>query len=194
MSDRKVSINKDGKKVIRRTNNKGVKIKRVMSAKNEDGKRTLSSTTRKNAGGTKTTRRTNDAGSTYLSRKKKDGSSMSSLTKKDGSKQVSRTNPKGTIRTQATNKRGRVTEMTRTKKDGEKVTQGKKSVAVKAANIAKSGTSKLAKRMQSLKAKKKAARKAGDTGKLAELTKKRQSTRRNIKSNIRTRRAEKKAN
>tara|TARA_R110002020_G_scaffold143654_14_gene316157 strand:+ start:974 stop:1573 length:600 start_codon:yes stop_codon:yes gene_type:complete len=195
MSDRKVRVRKDGSKIITGINAKGEKFRKVMSA---PGKRTKVSksttnaqgvTTKTNAAGTKTTTKTNDAGSTYASRTKKDGSSMHSLTKKDGSKQVARRNAKGAVSTKDTNKRGRVTEITRTKKDGEKVTHGKRSVAVKAANIAKSGTSKLAKRMQSLKAKKKAARKAGDTEKVAELRKKTQATRKNIKSNIRHRRS-----
>ena len=195
MSDRKVRVRKDGSKIITGINAKGEKFRKVMSA---PGKRTKVSksttnaqgvTTKKNAAGTKTTTSTNSAGTVNKAKVKKSGAGMYSSTKKDGSKQVARKNAKGNVSTKATNKRGRVTEITRTKNNGDKVTHGKGSVAVKAANIAKTGTSKLAKRMQSLKAKKIAARKAGDTEKAAELRKKSRATKQNIKKGIRARRS-----
>tara|TARA_B100001173_G_C15876029_1_gene499448 strand:+ start:30 stop:632 length:603 start_codon:yes stop_codon:yes gene_type:complete len=198
MSDRKVRINKDGKKIVTRTNAQGVKVKKVMSAKNDDGKRTKVSTSRTNdqgvtkkttADGRKIKKVTNSAGTVVRKKTNKSGATVTTQTKKDGSKKIERKKEDGTGTTRETNKRGRVTSISRTNKDGQTKNHKKGSVAVKAANIAKSGTSKLAKRMQSLKAKKKAARKAGDTDKLTSLRKKSQSTRRNIKANIRARRA-----
>ena len=147
------------------------------------------------------TTKTNKKGATVTTRTRKNGTTVKKVTGKNGNTRKVTTKASGAkIKTRkdkdgkvlggrTTNKSGKVTSITRTKKDGTSVTKDKGSVSVKAANIAKSGKGKNAKTLQDLKAKKKAARKSGDTAKLTALRKKSQATRKTIKKNVRTRRA-----
>ena len=140
------------------------------------------------------TTKTNARGATVKTRTKKDGTVIKKVTGKsggvrkttknaDGSSSRTRTKD-GKTSGRTTNAKGKVTSVTRKGK-----TQEKDSVAVRVANIAKSGKGANAKKMQDLRAKKKVARKAGDTDKLAALRKQLQATRKTIKSNVKAKRA-----
>jgi len=132
---------------------------------------------------------------TVTKRTKDNGTVVKTVTGKNGGVRKTKTKESGAIKTTRTkdgittgrtkNAQGRVTSITR--RNGK--TADKTSVAVKVANKIKNGKGKNALKMQDLAAKKKAARKSGNTEKLAALRKRSAKIRREMKSNVKAKRA-----
>jgi hypothetical protein len=142
---------------------------------------------------------TNKRGATVKVRTKKDGTKVRTVTgknggvrkqvkAKDGSKTITRSKDGKVTGGKTTNAKGKVTSVTRTRK-GETKTYGANSAKTSVANRIANGKGKNAKKMQDLKAKKKAARQSGDKDKLKALRKKSTSIRRTMTKNTRARRA-----
>jgi hypothetical protein len=171
-SSRKVRTNAAGKKIVTRTTKGGTKVKKVLSKKGEDGKRT---TLRKVA--TKT-----GAG----------GATRKTVTGANGGKTKTRTTASGASTKRRTDSKGKVKSITKTNKDGETKKFGKASARVSTANRIARGKGENAKKVQGLKSKRQAARKAGDMDKVKSLRKEARGVRKGMTAATKARRAAKK--
>jgi hypothetical protein len=146
------------------------------------------------------TKKVNARGATVKTRTKKNGTVVKKVTGPGGGVRKTKTRANGSTVKTNTNKSGKTTGRT-TNKDGKVTsittadgkTKKRGSVSVRIANKAKNGTGGNAKRLQALAAKKKVARKAGDTEKLASLRQKSMGVKKDMRSKIKARKAARQA-